>query len=248
MEKIEYAALKYYNSPVSEECLYVGMLFNNLSTQTRTFKSIKNFRRLSAFDDEISVPFFKDYLLSIKDDVENNLFNLNSEFNLREYAKPFVNELRFSSIRSEITDDLDFIENISKLFLKFDYEKKERLSKNTELKYIRRILKSANIPYSSNHSIKGLYNESITFDLVTQEYAIKYFKFKEKDLKKLISTAKTWSYNASELKNEKKTIFMYDSDIVHSSDFTIILNILKSDAERVLPIEAGIDFITTISS
>lgn len=39
MKKIEYAALKYYNSCVSEECLYVGMLFNNLTDNERTFVS-----------------------------------------------------------------------------------------------------------------------------------------------------------------------------------------------------------------
>ena len=32
MYKIEYAALKYYNNVLTDECLYIGMLFHNLTT------------------------------------------------------------------------------------------------------------------------------------------------------------------------------------------------------------------------
>lgn len=248
MEKIEYAALKYYNSCISEECLYVGMLFYNVTTQTRTFNYIKNFSRLAVFDDEISIDFFKDYLSSIKEEAELNIFNYNKPFDLKEYTKPFVNELRFSKIRSETTDDPDFIENITKLFLKYDYDKKERLSVGTELKYIRRILKSSNVEYESKCSLKGKYNDTITFDIVTQDYAIKFFKFRDKKLSKLVSSARSWAYGAGELSGEKRVIFMYDEDVTDSCEFESIISILGSNAEKVLPVEAGIDYITTISS
>ncbi|WP_077612577.1 hypothetical protein [Clostridium sp. Marseille-P2415] len=244
MDTIEYTALKYYNSCISEECLYVGMLFNNLTTNTRIFKSIKNFKRLATFDDEISVDFFRDYLESIREEVENNIFNHNKEFNLSEYIKPFVNELRFSTIKTETTDDVNFIENITKLFLKFDYDKKHRLKKDTEKKYIKMVLKSSNINYTEEPII-GKHNESINFDLVTNDFGIKLFKFEEKELSRLIFTAKAWAYSAREMRNEKKTIFLYDIDILNSNKFDTIISILKEDAYKVMPVESGVDYITS---
>lgn len=242
MKKIEYAALKYYNSCISEECLYVGILFNNITDNKRTFVSIKNFKRLAAFDDDVNIEFFKEYLKSIKEEVEVNIFNYNQEFIMEEYIRPFVNELRFTKITTEMTNDPDFIENMSKLFLKYDCDKKDRLPPKTEKKYIKNILKASNIEYTTN-AITGKYNESINYDFVTANYLIKVFDFENKDLTRLIASAKTWAYNAQKLKREKKTIFLYDADIIDSKEFEIIINILKEDAHKVLPIESGIEYI-----
>ncbi|EHI59941.1 MAG: hypothetical protein ACLTC4_14160 [Hungatella hathewayi] len=247
MDIIEYTALKYYNSCVSEECLYLGMLFNNLTKNTRVFKSIRNFKRLESFDDEINIEFFKDYLCSIKAEIEDNIFNYDKAFNLKEYIKPYVNELRFSSIKTEKTDDPDFIENMVKLFLKFDYDKKQRLSKETEKKYIKKVLKSSHIDFSEEPII-GKYNENIRLDLVTDNYGIKLFKFEGKDLTRLVTNAKAWAYNAREMKDAKKIVFLYDVDFENSEKFDTIIKILKEDAFKVMPYETGIDYITNITS
>lgn len=243
MKKIEYAALKYYNSCISEECLYVGMLFNNITDNERKFISIKNFRRLSVFDDDINIDFFKDYLKSIKDEVETNIFNYFKEFDMKEYIRPFTNELKFSKITSVETDESDFMENICKLYLKYDYDKKERLSKETEKHYIQRVLKSSNIPFT-REPICGKHNEQIKFDFVTDDFVIKVFDFEDKDLTRIISSVKSWAYNAREMKEEKKTIFLYDSDILGSEEFRIIKSILSEDAYKVLPVDRGIEYIT----
>ena len=71
MYQIEYSALKYYNNIISEECLYIGMLFHNLTTGEREFRYITNFKRFKAFDDEVDVGFVKSYLAGIKNQVEN---------------------------------------------------------------------------------------------------------------------------------------------------------------------------------
>lgn len=243
MKKIEYAALKYYNSCISEECLYVGMLFNNLTDNERKFVSIKNFKRLSVFDDDVDIEFFKDYLKSIKDEVETNIFNYDKDFVLKDYIRPFTNELRFSKITTVLTDESNFIENICKLYLKYDYDKKERLTKETEKHYIQRILKSSNISFSSDVII-GKHKEPIKFDFVTDDFVIKVFDFENKDLTRIISSAKTWSYNAREMKTKKKTIFLYDTDILDSEEFEMIKGILSEDAYKVLPVDRGIEYIT----
>lgn len=246
MKIIQYAGLKYYNSCVSDECLYIGMLFNDITTNTRIFKSIKNFRRLQSFDDEISIDFFKAYLKSIKEEVECSIFNFKEKFNMEEYVKYYTNEIRFSDIKTVETDDDSFIENTCKIFLKFDYEKKDRLNKDTEKKYIKQILKSKNISFTTN-PVAGKYNELINFDVATDEYGIKFFSFENKELNRLITNAKAWSYSAEELKGSIKSIFLYDLDFTESKEFNAIINILKKNADAVMPISNGIEFISNLS-
>ena len=47
MYHIEYAALNYYHSPISDECLCIGVLFHNVTTGQRDFKYISNFQGVS---------------------------------------------------------------------------------------------------------------------------------------------------------------------------------------------------------
>lgn len=150
METIKYSVLKYYNSVISKEYLCVGILFHNITTNQRIFNIIKNFKRLESFDDEINIDFFKLYLLDIKDETENNIFNHNTNFDIASYTRTYVNELRFSKIYTSSNSDPNFIENTTKLFLKFDYSQKERLQKNLETKYISSILRTNMVPFTKN--------------------------------------------------------------------------------------------------
>jgi hypothetical protein len=59
---IEYTALNYYHSPISNECICLGLLFHNVTTGQRDFKYISNFKRYYSFDDEADVEFVKLYL------------------------------------------------------------------------------------------------------------------------------------------------------------------------------------------
>lgn len=245
MEKISYAVLKYYNSIISEECLCVGVAFQNLSTGERYFNYIKNYQRLHVFDDEIDTDFVRLYLGSMQEEIECNIFNFNDNFDLNLYVKTYVNEFRFSKVFTAETDDECFIQNITKLYLKYDYDRKERLPKNTEQKYIRQIIRSSNKNFTSRNVI-GKRSEAINYDYHNDEYAIKLFSFKDKTLSRLISSAKTWSYNAQEMSDTKKTIFLYDMDITESTDFSIIFDILSEHAYKIMPFEDGIEFITSV--
>lgn len=245
MNKIQFTSLKYYNSIISEECLYVGILFNNLTTNERTFKAIHNFKRLEAFDDEIDTDFVKLYLNGIKQEVEDSLLNINREFSIDQYIKRYVNEFKFSKISTIETKDSDFIENTSKLYLKFDYAKKHRLSKNDELRQIRTLLQSANIKYSSE-PIRGIYNETIKFDYVINDYLIKLFTFEDKKRINLMTgPAKSWAFIADEVKDKYKTIFFYDTPLTETPEFNTIIKILEKNAHKVLPIQEGLDFLIT---
>ena len=119
MYHIEYAALNYYHSPISDECLCIGVLFHNVTTGQRDFKYIANFQRFQAFDVEADVDFVKLYLRGIKEEIENSAFD--KEFDLASYIRVYANEFRFSSVRTlSVNETENYVEDLSKIYLKYD--------------------------------------------------------------------------------------------------------------------------------
>ena len=119
MYHIEYAALNYYHSSISDECLCIGVLFHNVTTGQRDFKYISNFQRFQAFDDEADVDFVKLYLRGIKEEIENSAFD--KEFDLASYIRVYANEFRFSSVRTlSVNETENYVEDLSKIYLKYD--------------------------------------------------------------------------------------------------------------------------------
>lgn len=242
MYHIEYAALNYYHSPISDECLCIGILFNNVTTGQRDFRYISNFQRFHSFDDEADIDFVKLYLKGIKDDVESSVFNYNEPFNLKSYIRVFANEFRFSTIRElNVEQDEDYIENLTKVYLKYDLSRSQRLNSNEEKKLIRRVLESNNLSFTTQKTC-GPYNDEITFDYQVGNLCIKLFSFKGKNLKRVIGSARQWSFVADELSPTKKILFIYDSDFEDRTNLEIIINILEKHAE-VLQIHDGMDYI-----
>lgn len=246
MYQVEYAALKYYNSPISEECLYIGVLYHNITTDQRDFRHISNFKRFEAFDDEADVEFVKMFLKGMGDEVTNNLFN-RSEFNMKEFTKVFVNEFRFTEMTLiEAGENENYVDNITKLYLKFDLRKKDRLSNKEEKMYIRQILSSKNVQFMSPE-VDGKYEERITFDYVFGNTAIKMFSFKDKNLKRIIPTAKQWSFTAEEFSDKMEVVFLYDDLAQDEINLNIILQILKRNA-RVYQLQEGLEYLLNKTS
>lgn len=120
MYHIEYATLNYYPSPTSDEWLCIGVLFHNVTTGQLDFKYIFNFQRLHVFDDEADIDFIKLYLKGIKNEIDNYY---NKEFDLASYIKSYANEFRFSVImKFSVDENINFIEDLSRLYLKYDKE------------------------------------------------------------------------------------------------------------------------------
>ena len=242
MYHIEYAALNYNHSPISDECLCIGVLFHNLTTGQRDFKYISNFRRFHAFDDEADVDFVKLYLRGIKEEVEPSLFNFNQEFNLASYVRVYANEFRFSPVRTlNVNEDENYVEDLSKIYLKYDLAKSQRLNGNEEKKLIRRVLEANNLEYSTQ-KLDGPYSDEISFDYQVGNICIKMFSFKGKNLKRVIGSARQWSFIADELGEQKKVLFIYDSDYEDMSNLDIIIKILSKNA-KVLKLDDGMDYI-----
>ena len=164
MYQIEYAALNYYHSPISDECLCLGVLFHNLTTGKRDFKYISNFQRFHSFDDEADVDFVRLYLRGIKEEVETTLFNYADDFSVENYTRVFANEFRFSSVRSlAVAEDEDYVKNFTSIYLKYDLARSQRLNSNEEKKLIRRVLESNNLEYNTQKVI-GSYEDEIQYE------------------------------------------------------------------------------------
>lgn len=242
MNHIEYSALNYYHSPISDECLCLGVLFHNISTGQRDFRYISNFKRFQMFDDEADVNFVKAYLAGIKEDVEVSVLNYRDSFDLRSYIRVYANEFRFSTIKKlDVLEKEDYINNLIKVYLKYDLAKSKRLNSNEEKKLIKRVLETNNLEYS-NGKILGEFDDEIPFDYQLDKLCIKHFSFKGKNLRRVISNARQWSFAAGELEGIKKVLFIYDSDFEDRDNLKIIINILSKHAE-VLQMDEGMDYI-----
>lgn len=243
--RVLFSVLKY--KLITNESINIGILFHNLDTDQRIFETISRWSRLKSFDDEINVKYFKIILDGIKEEVQNNLFNDATDFDIRQYIKKFYNELRFSDVYVDNTDNFKyFIEDSKKNFLRYDYEKKDRPNKLDQINYMKRLMKSNDISYSIRNSI-GSFEENIRYDYIVGEYAFKFFSFENKTLDGLIHTAKAWAYTAGEMKNKYKTIFVYDVDVNHKK-FYIIINILSKSAYNIFKFEEALDFIIKSNS
>lgn len=242
MNHIEYSALNYYHSPISEECLCLGILFHNITTGQRDFRYISNFKRFQIFDDEADINFVRAYLMGIKEDVENSILNYGDSFELQSYIRVFANEFRFSTIKKlKVNEDEDYVDNLTKIYLKYDLAKSQRLNGNEEKKLIRRVLETNNLTYS-NGRVSGQFDDEISFDYQLDNLCIKHFSFKGKNLRRIISNARQWSFAAGEMAGIKNVLFIYDSDFEDRDNLRIIINILSKYA-KVLQIDEGMDYI-----
>lgn len=246
MFTVRFSVLSYYPSFITTENINIGILFQNAETNSVYFYTTQNWDRVRAFDDELNINFMKDYLKGISYEAENHLFNNN--FEIEEYIKYFTNEYKFLNVQSVQCDDVnEFIEETKKIYLRFDYQKKERLSKGQEQKYIYKLLRSSNIEYT-REKIKGYFDENIKYDYVIGEYAIKLFTFEGKSLSHLISSAKMWSFNAQEMKDKYKTIFIYDKEEKNIKYFDSIIRILSENAHKVMVFQEGIEYLLALKT
>ena len=146
MAVIEYSVLGYYPSAISGEKINVGILFHELDPGRRTFYVMKNWERLEKFDNELDIPFFKKYLTGIKRECEGDIFSIDDGFSITDYIKSYSNELRFDFVKKSGEVDPDqFMDEMEKLYMRLDFSKEERLSKEHESQVAKPVLKEQNL-------------------------------------------------------------------------------------------------------
>lgn len=247
--QILFSILSYHPSFITTESINVGILFHDIVNDIRIFETTSKWNRVKSFDDEVDVNYIKAILDGIKNEVENSsFFKHDEEFNMEQYIRFYVNELKFSEVVPANTDSLeDFIIETKKIFLRYDYDKKDRPNEKQQLKFVKEILKSKQIDYSSKNII-GKYNENIYFDYTIDDYVFKMFTFENKKVSNQIFAAKSWAYNAEKIKPRYKTIFIYDIEKYDDPQYSSIMEILKDSGHKVLNLSEAIDFILKLNS
>lgn len=246
MEKLlKYSVLRYSPSTVAGEKINLGIIFCDETSNYREFKYTKKFKRLSSFDDEIDISLVKKLLQCIKDDVTGNLFTHN-KFDIYEYTKYYVNDFSFDEPKVIRYDDLDeMVDKLNKTYFRFDYEKGERPSKADDKKLIEQLICTNGNRVKKDEYVYGVCNERIKYDFITEDYKIKIFDFDGKNLKRLISSAKTWAWNCM-FNDDKKAVIIYrysESEPKYNNEFKIILDIFAKSKTLVYDIEEGVQFL-----
>ncbi|MGV1065473.1 DUF3037 domain-containing protein [Clostridium perfringens] len=247
MVKIEYSVLSHYPSLINDECINLGIVFHNINENKYVFEYTHNWKRISTFNDELDISFLKIQLKEMKREIEKDLCTYGRDYELQSFTKFYVNELKFSKVTNINYENFDsFINESKKLYLRFDFDKKDRYSKNEELSLMKKFLKSKNLN-DFNKEVSGYFEEKITFDFVVDNYAFKIFSFRDKSAIHLTNSIKSWAYNAVKLKNKYKFVAVIDLDYTEMNEnYKLILKILKEES-IILNYQELIPFIESIN-
>lgn len=236
--QIAFSVLTYRPSYIANEKINIGILFYDEERNDVYFELTTNWARIRNFDDEIDIDTFKLILDGMKSHAERNVRKIGIE----NYIKRYNNELKFGKVFYKNTMSInEFILETKQVFMRYDFEKKNRPTKEKQLKYIKGVIKDSGIKYSTK-TITGNHNENINYDYIIANYGFKLFEFENKKDNRIISTAKNWAYTARELKEDYNTIFIYDID-KDDDVFKSTMSILKSSGAQVMNKEEVLSFI-----
>lgn len=235
MSKVQFSVLSYYPSILNDENINVGILFYSSENKERSFYKTENIKRLKNFDDELDIKFLMTYLEGLKEEWEGSLFDNKTDLCMESFIYNYGNELRFGKIQdAEVKQVKDFIETTKKVYLRFDYEKKDRLTEESMKKYIKTLLKSNNVKVS-NGAIIGGFNEGVKYDFIVNQYGFKSFIIDDNtELRNQFNNYKGWAYTAqkNKLQNGIKTVFIVDTER-RDENYNIAKAILSSEADVI---------------
>ena len=245
---LKYSVLRYSPSTVAGEKINLGIIFYDMESGYREFKYSKKFSRLSSFDDEVNLAMVKKLLQSIADDVEGNLFTYD-KFDIEQYTKYFVSDFSFERPKTIKYENLeDMINRLHKTYFRFEYDKKERPTKEDDKAIIEKLISADGKLVKKDEYIIGSCNEKIKYDLVTDDICIKIFDYDDKNLNKLVNSAKTWAWNAShEEEKEVFIIYRYNEEVSrYHEEFKIIMDIFGKSNVKVYDIEESVRVLQDI--
>ena len=244
MLSIEYSVLCHYPSIMSKDRITLGVIFLNKTNKIACFHPTKNIKRVQNFNDELDIELLDIQLESIKDEVEN--LKITDAYELINYTRFYVNEIRFEAIQTiEIEDDFQtFIDETLKIYMRFDYEKKDRPNKQQQIAYFKKQFKQT-LAYS-NKKVYGEYGENVPFDFTVDKYVFKLFIFTGKQENKLMNTIKAFAYNAQHLRDKFNVVAVIIDD--SDSGFETIKKILHANCHSVISSSELSEYVQAIES
>lgn len=238
---VKYAVLRYSPSIIAGEAINLGVLISDEKSRQNVFYSTTKWARVEKFDDELDIPGIKQTMEDIKNDVEKPLLSLYRDFSIEKYSSNFMNELHFSEVLQIKCDDTDnCIEDIKKIYLRFDYEKTHRMSKNKELHFVKRLFEGNGIEYRLHEKRSGKFGVPINYDFAFDGYGIKYIRFYNKEISKMLLSIKAFAWECGHDDPSFTPIFIYSPDSTNEQNkkyMEMSLNILHEASKNVYSID-----------
>jgi len=237
---IQYSILRYSPSLLSGETINLGVLI--ATDEFAKFEYTKRINRIREFDDTLNTDVLRLMLNSIKEEVEGDLLTSRRTFDINSFIKFYCKEYNFSEVNTVRFDNLEQkIDEIKKIYLRFDYDVSQRPSYRDELSFLRSLLSEHGKVQPKGKAL-GKLNDTVVYDFIVGNYGIKYFSFKSgKDFKKMMNDIKAWAWNCEHYQ-DIQPIIVYSTDIIDKvsqeyNEFVIIKNIFNSASDNVFSIE-----------
>lgn len=240
---LKYSVLRYSPEKITGEFINLGILFSEESLSFHDFHCSKNISRIVKFDDMLDSRVLRDFLTGIKKDVLG--YPSSDVFDIDMFVKYYINDYVFEKPKCIQYKDLDeMLESLKRTYFRFDYPKHERPTKYEDQRMISKIISASGIDLTKNKTVTGKYNESIQYDIVTDDFYIKLFDFDGKELSRCVNAAKTWAWNTNN--NDKKTYIIYrysDKNPKDDRTFKIISDIFGDSKAEFYSIDECVDIL-----
>lgn len=242
MEKLlKYSVLRYSPSILSGERINIGILFSEESTGFHVFRYITKLSRVKSFDDEVDLKSMRTLLKSIDQEVGSSSQN----FDIAAFVKYYINDFAFEKPNTIMYEDLEKTMNdLYGAYFRFYLTPAERPSKNADRDILSRLIMSSGKNIYKKE-IKGIFDERVTYDIVTDDYCVKLFDLDNKDLKRYINSAKLWAWNSDHEKNKKVLIvYRYSNDELAKEEFDIIKKIFDESRGHFCSLEESMQLLS----
>lgn len=228
---LKYSVLRYVPHIDSGESINIGILISDIDCKYKEFYYTSNLNRIKSFDDEVNIRRLKSYLNSMTKDVEMLDFN---SFNIDNYVRFYINSINFADVTLLKYDDIkDAILSLKKLYLRYDFDKKNRSTRSEDKKLLLNIVKSNYKKELLDNKVTGKYSEDITYDIVTKDFCVKFFDIKSRNISSFINQAKVWIVNGKNEKRKSYVVYRYE-EMNNDSRFNIISNIFKDSKTKFI--------------
>lgn len=246
MVNIQYSVLCHYPSLIGKDCISLGVLFYDRTEKKSVFDITKRWDRVKTFTDELDIDLVKMQMKDIENEV--NEYGKGNGFNLFEYTKFYVNELKFTEVVDvEVEDFQEFIIECRRQYLRFDVSKRERPNVEQQVNFIKNIMKKSNIGYKID-AVTGIFGENIPVDFTIGDYAFKLFRFEGRQENRLIRAIKDWAYDALKLKDKYKFVFVTDVDFNQSKQYQVLYKILREECSELINFDELMPFIQKLDN
>lgn len=249
-KSLQYSVLQYSPSLVSGESINLGILASSSVEPLVDFVATKKLTRIREFDDSINLDMLKLVLQGIKDETETTLENYDEIFDIQDFTQFYCNEYHFThTIALTYVDFSSTVDELFRMYLPQDIAKEKRASYTEELQFITKVLETNNVDYKRNVREFGNYSEPIKYDFRINNYGIKLFWLKGKDLRRLTNDVKAWAWNCQHSPQNVKTVIIYNCDVeeMSSAEMKIFLNIFKDSSDQVYSWTDGMNWLKTLS-